>query len=140
MRRKSSDGCRNRRPPSPAFVAAYGEAALADPDTALKDIGLAIAAYETEDAGFHPFSSKYDYWLQGQAQLTAQEQAGLDLFNNPTKGNCTACHPSQAQSYNAHALFTDFTFDNIGVPRNWKIPANTPGAAQPDRRRRCSRR
>src|SRR3984885_657176 len=114
-----------------AFVAAYGEAVLSDPDAALEDIGLAIAAYETEDSGFHPFSSKYDYSLQGKAQLTAQEQSGLDLFNNPTKGNCTACHPSQAQAFSSHALFTDFTFDNIGVPRNWKIPANTPGAVSP---------
>src|ERR1700684_2700427 len=53
------------------------------------------------------------------------------LSNNPTKGNCTACHPSQAQGYDSHALFTDFTFDNIGVPRNWKIPANTPGSVSP---------
>jgi cytochrome c peroxidase len=114
-----------------AFTAAYGESALDDPDTALADMGLAIATYETEDPGFHPFSSKYDYWLQGKVQLSAQEQAGLDLFNNPTKGNCTACHPSQAQGYSSHALFTDFTFDNIGVPRNWKIPANTPGSSSP---------
>jgi cytochrome c peroxidase len=114
-----------------AFVAAYGEGVFGDPQTALEDMGLAIAAYETEDPGFHPFSSKYDYWLQGNAQLTAQEQAGLDLFNNPTKGNCTACHPSQPQGYSSHALFTDFTFDNIGVPRNWDIPANTPGSVSP---------
>src|SRR5271154_935688 len=57
------------------FVAAYGEAALIDPNTALQDMGLAVAAYETEDSDFHPFSSKYDYWLQGQADLTAQEQS-----------------------------------------------------------------
>ncbi len=114
-----------------AFVAAYGEAPLSDPDTALEDMGLAIAAFETEDPAFHPFSSKYDYWLQGQAQLTASEQSGLNLFNDPAKGNCTACHPSQAQGYGSHALFTDFTFDNIGVPRNWRIPANTPGSVSP---------
>jgi cytochrome c peroxidase len=114
-----------------AFVAAYGAGVLDDPDTALQDMGLAIAAYESEDPGFHPFTSKYDYWLQGQAQLTAQEQSGLDLFNNPTKGNCTACHPSQPQGYNSHALFTDYTFDNIGVPRNWSIPANTPNSVSP---------
>ena len=83
---KSWGGCRTRRRPCAAFVAAYGEAALSDPDTALEDMGLALAAYETEDPGFHPFSSKYDYWLQGQAQLTAQEQSGLDLFNNPDQG------------------------------------------------------
>jgi cytochrome c peroxidase len=114
-----------------AFVAAYGEAVLADPETALDDMGLALAAYETEDPSFHPFSSKYDYWLLGQADLTTQEKAGLDLFNDPTKGNCTACHPSQAQGYSSHPLFTDFTFDNIGVPRNWNIPANTPGTVAP---------
>jgi cytochrome c peroxidase len=114
-----------------AFTAVYGEAVLDDPDTALKDMGLALAAYETEDPSFHPFSSKYDYWLQGQAQLTAQQQSGLDLFNNPVKGNCTACHPSQPQGYDSHALFTDFTYDNIGIPRNWKIPANTPGSVSP---------
>lgn len=114
-----------------AFVAAYGEAPLSDPDTALEDMGQAIAAFETEDSAFHPFSSKYDYWLQGEVQLTAREQNGLKLFNDPTKGNCTACHPSQAQGYDSHALFTDFTFDNIGVPRNWRIPANTPGAVSP---------
>jgi cytochrome c peroxidase len=114
-----------------AFIAAYGEAALADAQTALDDIGLAIAAYETEDEEFHPFTSKYDYWLLDQAQLTPQELNGLALFNNPSKGNCTACHPSQRQGYSDHALFTDFTFDNIGVPRNWAIPANTAGSVSP---------
>jgi cytochrome c peroxidase len=114
-----------------AFVAAYGEAALTDPDTALKDIGLAIEAYETEDPDFHPFSSKYDFWLEGKAQLTTQEQSGLSLFNNPGKGNCTACHPSQVQNYSSRALFTDFSFDNIGVPRNWQIPANNLDAVSP---------
>jgi cytochrome c peroxidase len=113
------------------FIAAYGEAALDDPATALKDMGLALAAYETEDPIFHPFSSKYDYWLQGAVQLSAQEQQGLTLFNDPTKGNCNACHPSQRQGYSSQALFTDFTFDNIGVPRNWAIPANRPGAVSP---------
>jgi cytochrome c peroxidase len=92
-------------------------------------MGLGLAAYETEDPAFHPFSSKYDYWLAGQASLTAQELAGLALFNNPGKGNCTACHPSQRQAYSSHALFTDFTYDNIGVPRNWAIPANQAGVA-----------
>jgi cytochrome c peroxidase len=42
------------------------------------------------------------------------------------------CPPrGQAQGYSSHALFTDFTFDNIGVPRNWNIPANTPGSVSP---------
>jgi cytochrome c peroxidase len=114
-----------------AFVTVYGEAVLSDPATALADMGEAIAAYETEDPGFAPFSSKYDYWLEGQAQLSSTELAGLALFNNPGKGNCTACHPSQRQGYSDHALFTDFTYDNIGVPRNWNIAANLPHPVSP---------
>ena len=114
-----------------AFVAAYGEADLADAQTTLDDMGKALSAYETEDDEFHPFSSKFDYYLQGKATLTAAEQSGLDLFNNPGKGNCTACHPSQRQSFSDHALFTDFSFDNIGVPRNWAIPSNNVGAVSP---------
>ena len=114
-----------------AFVAAYGEDVLNDPQTALADIGRAIAAFETEDPAFHPFTSKFDYWLLGQAQLTAQEANGLALFNNPGKGNCTACHPSQRQGYSEHPLFTDFTYDNIGVPRNWDIPANSATPVSP---------
>jgi len=113
------------------FVAAFGAGVLADADATLAEIGAAIAAYESEDPDFHPFSSKYDFWLQGKAQLTGSELRGLALFNDPGKGNCTACHPSQRQGHSEHALFTDFTYDNIGVPRNWDIPANLPGPTSP---------
>lgn len=114
-----------------AFIAAYGSQALNDPKVALADIGLAIAAFETEDAAFHPFSSKFDYWQAGKVELTPVELQGLALFNNPGKGNCTACHPSQRQGYSEHPLFTDFTYDNIGVPRNWDIPANAANPVSP---------
>src|SRR5579875_108161 len=113
------------------FTAAFGAAVLAQPEEALTDIGLAIAAFETESPEFHPFSSKYDYWLAGRAQLSPQELRGLALFNNPGKGNCAACHPSEPQGFSSHALFTDFTYDNIGVPRNWNIPANQPDLVSP---------
>src|SRR6185437_11919145 len=114
-----------------AFIAAYGSQVLSDPQPALVDIGHALAAYETEDPDFHPFTSKFDYWQQGKAQLTDLEKQGLALFNNPGKGNCTACHPSQRQGYSEHPLFTDFTYDNIGVPRNWDIPANAASPVSP---------
>jgi cytochrome c peroxidase len=114
-----------------AFEAAYGSEVLADPDAALADIGQAIAAFETEDPSFHPFSSKYDAFLAGEAQLTDQESRGLALFNSPGKGNCAACHPSHPQGYDSHALFTDFTYDTVGVPRNWAIPANAASPASP---------
>jgi cytochrome c peroxidase len=114
-----------------AFIGVYGADALNDPEVALTDMGQAIAAYETEDPSFHPFSSKLDAWLAGKAALSAAEARGLALFNNPTQGNCTACHPSQRQGYGKHPLFTDFTYDNIGVPRNWRIAANAANPVSP---------
>ncbi len=78
-----------------------------DPDTAYECIGRAIAAYE-RSAEVSQFTSKYDYWLKGQAKLTGQEQRGLALFRG--KAKCATCH--------LEPLFTDFTYDNLGVPRN----------------------
>jgi len=112
------------RPYLAEFEAVYGAAILSDPDATLAAIGAALAAFETEDPAFHPFSSKFDAWLAGEATLSAQELEGLALFNNPGKGNCTACHPSERQGYSEHALFTDFTYDAVGAPRNWAIGAN----------------
>jgi cytochrome c peroxidase len=112
------------------FVTLYGSAVLDDPTTALARMGQALAAFEVEDPGFSPFSSKYDYFQKGQAQLTAQEQRGLGLFNNATKGNCSACHPSTSADGTTPPLFTDFSYDNLGVPRNSAIPANS-GASAP---------
>ena len=110
------------------FVAAYGQAPLADPPQALRDIGLAIAAFESEDPAFHPFTSKYDYWLQGNAQLTSRELQGLTLFNDPAKGNCAHCHISRRGNDGTPPQFTDYGLIALGVPRNRAIPANAdPG-------------
>jgi len=116
------------RPYLADFKALYGSAALDDPTTALARMGEALAAFETEDPGFTPFSSKYDYFLKGQATLTAQEQNGLALFNSATKGNCGACHPSTSADGVKPPMFTDYSYDNLGVPRNSLIPANGPSA------------
>lgn len=78
-------------------------------------IGLAIAAYEASGE-VNQFSSKYDYYLVGMAELTEQEQSGLELFEG--KGKCALCHPSEGSA----PLFTDFTFDNLGVPKNPENP------------------
>lgn len=74
-------------------------------------VGLSIMAYEAS-AEVNPFSSKYDAWLVGLADFTPEEEFGFTLFNG--KALCSACHPSDG----AGALFTDFTYDNLGVPAN----------------------
>ena len=117
------------RPYLADFEALYGSAVLSDPATALRRMGQALAAYESEDPDFHPFSSKFDSWQTGQATLTDQELRGFALFNNPTKGNCAACHPSTSANGSTPPLFTDFSYDNLGVPRNPAIPANLDATA-----------
>jgi len=113
-----------------AFQAVFGTATLGDAQTVWTQIGQAIAAYEKEDDDFHPFSSKFDAWRRGQTQLTAQELKGFALFNSPVKGNCAACHVSTSTDGRVTpALFTDFSYDNLGVPRNAAIAANSDTAA-----------
>ena len=79
-------------------------------------IALSIAAYEAS-AEVNSFSSKYDLTTKGEAKLTALERQGLALFTG--KAGCAACHPSNGKQ----ALFTDFTYDNLGVPQNPENPA-----------------
>ncbi len=99
------------------FENVYGEGALDDVETAYDLMADAIAAYEETDE-LNKFTSKYDKYLAKEVKLTKQEREGLRLFNNPKKGNCAACHPSTAGPYAAEPLFTDFTYDNLGVPSN----------------------
>ena len=62
----------------------------------------------------NPFSSKYDAYLARKVDLTEQEQRGLRLFQG--KAHCDACHPSTPGPQGEPPLFTDFTYDNLGVP------------------------
>jgi cytochrome c peroxidase len=101
----------------------FGPQSLDDAEAAFLDIREALQAFEQEGTQFEPFTSKFDSFLAGKAQLTQQELRGLALFNNPQKGNCAACHPSTRTDGNP-PLFTDFTYDNLGVPRNFEIPVN----------------
>ena len=46
------------------------------------------------------------------------------LFNDPGNGNCQACHPTARGADGSFPLFTDFSFNNLGVPRNAAIVRN----------------
>jgi len=91
-------------------------------DEAYGNIGLSIAAYEGSSE-VNAFTSKFDYRYTGDAKLTKEEQRGFALFKG--KGKCRLCHISNGQE----ALFTDFTFDNVGVPKN---PENPVYVTNPD--------
>jgi cytochrome c peroxidase len=84
-------------------------------DMAYDQIALSIAAYEASPE-VNAFTSKYDYTFTGMAKLSKEEQRGYALFRG--KGMCHRCHTSNGHE----ALFTDFTFDNLGVPKNPENP------------------
>jgi len=82
-------------------------------------VGRSVAAYERSKEA-NPFSSKYDYWLLKKVKLSAEEMLGLRLFEG--KGKCAECHPNRKGPKGALPLFTDFTYDNLGIPKNPKNP------------------
>jgi cytochrome c peroxidase len=118
----------SRTPYAEAFKRVYGDDILSRPADAFDRIALAVQRYQLEEVDFRPFSSQYDEFLRGNAQLSAQEQRGLALFNSPAKGNCAACHPSAKGRDGSHPLFTDFTYDNLGIPRNDELVRNADPA------------
>lgn len=79
----------------------------------------ALVAYQSSTA-VSPFSSKFDDYLAGRTTLTADEMAGLELFK--TKALCAECHPLDPDPIYGKVLFTDHTYDNLGIPRNEQNP------------------
>lgn len=101
------------------FRQVYGPESLDVTESAYNLIAQAIASFE-RTAQVNRFTSKYDCYLKGKVALTAQETSGLQLFNG--KGNCSVCHPSSSLDGKTPPLFTDFIYDNLGVPRNMAYP------------------
>lgn len=101
-------------------------------DTAYDQIALSIAAYEGSDE-VNAFSSKFDFYLVGAAELTHQERQGMQLFRG--KAKCANCHTMTRNRNRSGqpSLFTDFTYDNLGIPRNPENPWYTmPAEFNPD--------
>lgn len=80
-------------------------------------IALAIAAFEASPAS-NAFTSKFDLSFKGQAKLSRQERRGFALFKG--RGQCALCHTVSARG--TKSLFTDFTYDNLGLPKNPENP------------------
>jgi cytochrome c peroxidase len=127
------------------FEQVWGPGSLDCSDLGVEDtydrVGLSVAAYE-DSSEVNPFSSKYDvYWAAcldagndpgdcGLAEgdkgvldplgiLTDQEWDGLIEFGE----YCAPCHQSHVPGPGGlPPLFTDFKYDNIGVPRNPENP------------------
>jgi cytochrome c peroxidase len=102
----------------------YGDEAVSDDTKVLAALTQALEAYEQSPRDFYPYSSKYDAYLAGRAQLSPQEARGLELFEAEDKGNCASCHISRRGNDGTPPQFTDYGFIALGLPRNPAIPAN----------------
>jgi len=112
-------------PEAAALKLLYGANIFDDPTAAINAIVDAMATFERTPA-ISPFSSKYDAFLAGKAQLTAAELRGLAAFNG--KGGCSGCHDSSPLADGTPPLFTNFCYANLGLPKNpanpyYRIPA-----------------
>jgi cytochrome c peroxidase len=101
-------------------------------------IARSIAVYE-RSIEVNPFNSKFDdFWRKAKSSgldvetidelnmkkfkklgLSDIEIEGLVLFN--TKGNCASCHVLSSEN-GKPPILTDFTYDNLGVPKNPNNP------------------
>jgi cytochrome c peroxidase len=118
-------------------------------DLTYERVARSIAAYE-RSAEVNPFSSRFDdFWQKAMSAnlevesinesnwedyknlgLNDVELKGLMLFN--TKGKCANCHVLESEN-GQPPLFTDFTYDNLGIPRNPENPFYTmPKEWNPD--------
>jgi cytochrome c peroxidase len=64
---------------------------------------LMLRAFAQFMGMMNSYNSKYDKYLRGEAELSAQEQNGLNIF----RSRCESCH--------REPLFSDFTFRNNGL-------------------------
>ncbi len=63
-----------------------GRRCLGDEKRLLSEATFALARYEFEEPSFHPFTSKFDYYLRGEAALSEAETRGLNIVRRPEKG------------------------------------------------------
>ncbi len=115
-----------------AFTRLFGAEVFADTGSAYDAMTQSIAAFERTEF-FAPFDSRYDRYLRGEEQLTAQEELGMELFFSRQFTNCQLCHQRNALPETAGETFTNFEYHNIGVPENVALRArNGVGAGHVD--------
>lgn len=136
---------------APLFLSVYPATVWSDVPGTYNNIARAVAAFERSQAVTR-FNSKFDrFWKACQAAgidvstiteqtilatlpqkiLSVGELKGLALFNG--KAGCAACHVTTDFDAGVVApLFTDYTYDNIGIPFNPRVLALAPDAPNPD--------
>lgn len=113
-----------RAPYAARFSQLFGPGVLRAPDLLASEAMFAVARYQIEDSSFHPYTSKFDYWLEGRASFTPAELRGYRLFNDPDRANCGGCHVDTPGRDGQPPRFTDTQYEALGVPRNANLTQN----------------
>ena len=114
------------------FARHFGTTLFDDTQAAFTAIGAALAAFESTPL-FGAFDSRYDRYLRGELELSADEEQGRKLFFSSLI-NCSSCHLQDLTTSHPHDSFSNFRYFNIGLPANAALRArNGRGAAQIDR-------
>lgn len=96
----------------------YGDDIWRDPKQLVAAATDALAQFQSSDRLAQRFTSKFDLWREKDIPLSDQETKGMMVFQD--KGKCMNCHPVFGS--NGPILFSDFTYHNIGVPKNLASP------------------
>jgi cytochrome c peroxidase len=100
-----------------AFADLYGKQILTNAEKLYDAMAESIAAFEKTDF-FSPFDSKYDRYLKGEYDLTAQEDLGMTLFFSQQFTNCNQCHQLRTSPTARDETFSNYEYHNIGIPKN----------------------
>jgi len=109
---------------------AFGPEAWKDASETFTQALAALQAFQLEDTSFHPYTSKFDLRASNKlgGEFTPAERRGIQVFVDPKRGNCSSCHFTGAGINGSSGLFTDFSYEAIGVPRNTTLPQNQDAA------------
>ncbi len=132
------------------FLSVYPATDWSDIDVTYNNIARAIAAFERASTVTR-FNSRFDrFWSVCRSAgidvsaigvtidprdvprnvLTCGELKGLALFNG--KAGCAVCHTTaDFEKDVVPPLFTEFAYDNLGIPTNWRV-YELAGGAPPD--------
>ena len=78
---------------------------------------LALKSFQTSFQ-VNPYTSKFDFYLQGKVKLSDAEMRGWKLFQDTAKAKCSLCHLSEKNKFTNTIVFTDYSYDNLGVPKH----------------------
>lgn len=95
-------------------VAAYERSRVVNPFNSTFDLFWDATKDAGLDAASIDMGNYDDFYGHG---LSDDEVFGFAVFNDQEKGGCALCHTLDEGSA-GYPLFTDFTYDNLGVPKN----------------------